>query len=151
MDHEKLTIDWNDVMSVGIPEIDEDHKRFVALVHAFNDSIAEQMHRTNIRKCLQDILDDAVVHFAHEERLFEEWHYPDAGEHTNKHAQLTSLLEHIMANTVNFGFDSEWIEVGLKVKAALINHILTEDMKYAEFCRKSLRSDSLLSEPPVTT
>ena len=36
------SFEWTDAMSVGIPEIDEDHKRFIALVDAFNESIAER-------------------------------------------------------------------------------------------------------------
>ena len=76
-------IDWNDRLSVGIPEINEDHKRFISLVNEFNRSIVDRMDLSEIKKRLQAILDDAVQHFAHEERLFKQWNYPDVDDHTS--------------------------------------------------------------------
>jgi hypothetical protein len=70
-------IDWNDGLSVVIPEINEDHNRFISLVNEFNRFIVDRMDLSEIKKRLQLIIDDAVQHFAHEERLFKEWHYPD--------------------------------------------------------------------------
>jgi hemerythrin len=129
-------ITWNDGMSVGIAKIDADHKQFIALVNGFNESVADRMPMTEVRKRLQDILDDAVAHFAHEERLFKEWRYPDAGDHARIHAQLVKVLQDIKS-TISYGYDTEWIEAGMKIKEALINHIQTEDMKYAAFYRNS--------------
>jgi hemerythrin len=36
-----------------------------------------------------------------------------------------------------YGHDSGWIDAGLKIKEILVSHILNEDMRYAEFYRKS--------------
>lgn len=129
-------ITWNDGMSVGIPEIDADHKRFIALVNGFNKSVADRMPMTEVQKRLQAILDDAVEHFAHEERLFKEWRYPDAGDHARIHAQLVKVLQDIKS-TISYGYDTEWIEAGMKIEEALMNHIQAEDMKYADFYGKS--------------
>jgi len=121
-------------MSVGIPAIDEDHKRFIALVNGFNESVADRMAVAEVKKRMQDLVDDAVEHFAHEERLFKEWRYPHADEHARIHAQLVKVLQHIKSQ-ISYGHDVEWIEAGMKIKEALINHIQAEDMKYAEFYR----------------
>jgi hemerythrin-like metal-binding protein len=126
------TIRWADGLSVGIPAIDEDHKRFIALVNGFNESVANRMAVAEVKKRMQDLIDDAVEHFAHEERLFSEWRYPNADEHARIHAQLIKVLQHIKS-TISYGHDVEWIEAGMNIKEALINHIQTEDMKYAEF------------------
>jgi hemerythrin-like metal-binding protein len=127
---------WDDGMSVGIPEIDEDHKRFIALVDRFNKSVADRMAVPEIQERLQDILDDAAEHFAREERLFDQWRYPDADRHAQIHAQLLKVLRDILS-TISYGFDAEWVEAGFKIKDALMQHIQTEDMKYAEFYRIS--------------
>jgi hemerythrin len=129
-------IKWNDGMSVGIPEIDEDHMRFIALVDGFHESVADGMALAEVQKRVQDILDDAVEHFAREETLLNEWRYPDADNHARRHAQLVKVLQEIKS-TISHGYDAEWVEAGLKIKEALINHIKTEDMKYAEFYRNS--------------
>ena len=130
-------IEWNDRMSVGIPEIDEDHKRFALLIGELNRAIADRMDLSEIKKRLQLILDDANRHFEHEEKLFTQWKYPDAKNHADKHAQAIKALQAIMKKLISYDLQSEWIDAGLAVKDILINHLLTEDMKYAEFYRNS--------------
>ncbi len=119
-------------MSVGIPAIDEDHKRFIALVNGFNESVADRMAVAEVKKRIQELVDDAVEHFAREEKLFKEWRYPHADEHARVHAQIVQVLERIKSK-ISYGYDVEWIEAGMKIKQALINHLQAEDMKYAEF------------------
>lgn len=123
-------------MSVGIPEIDEDHKRFASLINDFNRAILDRMDIVEIKRRLQLVLDDAVQHFAHEERLFKEWQYPDADEHATRHAEAVAAYQAIMEKFVTYDLESEWIDAGQQVKDLLITHLLEEDMKYAKFYRE---------------
>jgi len=131
---------WNDEMSVGIPEIDADHKHFFALIHDLNRAITEHKAPEEIRGGLQVIIDDAERHFSQEERLFEEWQYPDTGKHAGSHANALEALRVIMKNFIPYGHDSSWIDAGLRIKDILLYHILNEDMKYADFYRNSRAS-----------
>jgi hemerythrin-like metal-binding protein len=126
---------WNDELSVGIPEIDEDHKRFIFLVNELNRSIINGKVPADIKNNLQLILEDAVKHFEHEEKLFTKWQYPDADVHAKVHAQVLKALQNIKEKFIPYDRDSEWVDVGLMVKGVLIDHILTEDMKYADYYR----------------
>ena len=130
-----FTITWVDEMSVGIPEIDGDHKNFILLINELNHSITEGKAPTEIKRRLQVIIDDAVQHFAHEERLFKEWQYPDTGDHARIHAETLKELNAIMEKFIPYGYDTAWVDAGSMIKSILINHILAEDMKYAEFYR----------------
>jgi hemerythrin-like metal-binding protein len=131
-------IEWNDGMSVGIPEVDEDHKRFAMLINAFNQSILNRMDASEIKKRLKQVINDAAEHFAHEEQLFKEWQYPDAEEHANKHVETIAAYKSVLGKFVSYDFASEWIEAGQYVKDLLIGHLINEDMKYAEFYQKHL-------------
>ena len=126
-------ITWNDEMSVGIREIDEDHKQFLLLINELNRSITDRKDPADIKEKLQLIIDDAERHFTHEERLFNEWQYPDIDGHASAHAQALKALQTFMP----YGHDSGWINAGLKIKTIPIDHILKEDMKYADFYRNS--------------
>ena len=106
-------IEWNDRLSIGIPEIDVDHKRFISLVNEFNRSIAGRMDLSEIKKRLQPILDDAVQHFAHEERLFKQWNYPDVEDHERKHAEIIATLQTIIKQLNGYELMPQWIEAGL--------------------------------------
>jgi hemerythrin-like metal-binding protein len=130
-------LEWNDKLSVCIPEIDAEHQHFIMLVNELNEAIVRRMDVEEIQKRMQAILDDAVAHFTHEEALFMEWGYPAAEEHAEKHAQITLALHEIMGRFEHDGTGYEWIEAGLQVKQALIDHLLTEDMKYRDYCLAS--------------
>ena len=131
-------IDWHAQMSVGIPEVDEDHRHFVELVNAFNQSIVNRADLDEVKQGLQLIFDDAREHFAHEEKLFREWRYPDMEDHAREHAQILKALHNIITQSLSYDLYSEWIEAGMQIKDVLIDHILKEDMKYAGFYRARL-------------
>jgi hemerythrin-like metal-binding protein len=131
------TATWNDVMSVGIPEVDEDHKHFIVLINELNRSITDGKAPAEIKKHLQIIVEDAERHFSQEERLFKEWQYPESGVHAIKHAQIIKILNSIMDNFIPYGSDSGWINTGLRIRDILIEHILEDDMMYAEFYRNT--------------
>lgn len=119
-------------MSVGIPEIDEDHKQFALLVNDLNHSIVDRADVAEIRLRLQRIIDDTVQHLAHEERLLREWQYADCDHHAALHAQIINAVQRILSGIDNPHLDAQWIEAGLAIKTLLINHILMEDVKYTK-------------------
>jgi hemerythrin-like metal-binding protein len=107
-----------------------------------NQAIVGRMGLVQIKACMQAILDDAAMHFAHEEVLFRKWNYPDAEQHTSRHVEIMQALHGIMGNLVHGGLEYELVEAGLKVKAVLIEHLLTDDMKYRDYCCASGRCGS---------
>lgn len=133
-------------MSVGIPEIDEDHKRFILLVGDLNRAIADRMELGEIKRRLQLIFDDVVQHFAHEEKLFAQWQYPDTQTHASKHAQVLKTLDAIKERSINYDLPLEWIAVSMEVKDLLIDHLVTEDVKYAEYVRNARPSSTAPAE-----
>jgi hemerythrin-like metal-binding protein len=136
------TIRWEAEMSVGIPAIDEDHKQFFVMINLLNRSIIDRMEPAAIKKRMQLIIDDAERHFSQEERLFKEWQYPDIESHALSHGRALKELYEVNEKFIPYGFDSAWVDAGLRVKSILVDHILNEDMKYAIFYRDSLNVDS---------
>jgi hemerythrin len=126
-------LQWDEGMSVGIPEIDEDHKQFLVLINELNRSITEGRKQTEIKERLVFIVRDAARHFQREEELFQEWQYPDAASHALVHAQALRALKRIQDSFIPYGLDTEWVDAGLFIKSILLSHIFTEDMKYAVY------------------
>lgn len=137
IDSKAWRLKWEDELSVCIPEIDAEHQRFIMLVNELNEAIISRMGIEEIKRCMRAILDDAAAHFSNEERFFKAWGYPGAAEHAQKHAQVTSALHDIMARFERDGTDYEWIEAGMQVKQALVEHLLSEDMKYRDYCQRN--------------
>jgi hemerythrin len=126
-------LEWQPELSVHIPEIDAEHKHFIELINALNEAISERMSLSEVRKRMQDVLDDAVAHFEHEEALFIEWGYPDAEQHAREHAAAASVFSEIKRRIECKEMEDEWAEAGLRVRQLLVAHLLNEDMKYRDF------------------
>ena len=130
-------LEWNEGLSMHIPEIDAEHQRFILLVNDLNEAIIGRMGLEVIKRCMHAILDDAAAHFAHEEALFREWGYPEAEKHAQKHALIMRALHEIMGRFERGGTEYEWIDAGLQIKKALVEHLMTADMKYRDYMLQS--------------
>jgi hemerythrin-like metal-binding protein len=126
-------LEWNEGLSVFIPEIDAEHKYFLKLVNELNSAISQRRAVAEVVACMQAILDNAEAHFAHEERLFVQSAYPKAAEHAAEHARLLRQLDEIRRQIEHGGVEFALIEAGLKVKAALVGHLLADDMQYRNY------------------
>jgi hemerythrin len=129
----RWSIKWHEGMSVGIPEIDEDHRRFIALIDELNLSISQRMKATEIKRRLQHVIDDTNRHFEREEQFFRERHYPNAEGHARSHKNVKDTLTKIQDSFMPYGLEAEWLDAALIIKQILISHILTEDMQYANY------------------
>ena len=138
----KWNLEWNEGMSVGIPEIDADHRRFIALLNELNRSITERMKATEIHKRLQHVIDDTERHFEQEEKFLKEWRYPNAGVHAGIHKQVLNTLKKIQDSFIPYGLEAEWLDAALIIKNILISHIQIEDMQYANYF-KSIKTKDL--------
>lgn len=137
MEQRVWRLQWDDSLSVGIPEVDREHQQFIQLVNELNQAIAERMEIAEIRRRMHLLQEDAERHFAHEEQLFRQRQYPEAGPHAEIHAQIMRRLTDIMTLLGRQRFEPEWIAAGLEIKDILVHHLLTEDMKYRDYFRST--------------
>lgn len=129
----KWDLEWDDGMSVGIPEIDEDHKRFISLIDELNLAITERMRAAEINRRLLHVIEDANQHFEREENFFRERQYPNAESHARSHNNVRNTLKKIQDSFMPYGLEAEWLDAALMIKQILINHIVNEDMQYANY------------------
>jgi hemerythrin len=128
-------IAWSDTLSVDVPEIDAEHRQFVARVNELNKAIVEGEDKRAIERLLDLMLMEATHHFWHEQQLLADWKYPDRAVHVAKHAQLTAQLERVMREFEQADVSFAWALKGLYIKQLLVDHLLQEDMKYRDFLR----------------
>lgn len=120
---------------VGIPELDEDHRRFLSLADHLESALARRADRAEIQRLMSAIVDDAVQHFENEERLFAQIEYPDAGFHAAKHAQLIGELTRQKEQLDGAELSAKWFQKAFNIRYLLMDHLLEEDMKYRDFVR----------------
>jgi len=133
-------IKWSDTLCVGVPEIDEEHRNFVARINALNKAVVECKPKTTVERLLDLILMEAAHHFWHEQQLLNQWKYPQRSAHAAKHAQLTAQFERVMKEFERADVSFTWALKGLHIKQLLIDHLLQEDMKYRDFLLRKKQS-----------
>lgn len=128
-------IEWSDDLSMHNPEIDAEHKEFVSLVNKLNSAIIGRHNKADIESILNQIVTHSITHFSHEEKLFVEMHYPNTQEHMQHHSGLIMTLNKTLIDIHNTEFSREWIDMGLAIKHALVDHLLIDDAQYIEQLR----------------
>lgn len=131
------TVTWTEELSVGIPEIDDEHKRFVILLNNLNAAIRERASAMALEALMQDVFADVREHFRHEEQLFAQYGYEGHDRHARQHEQIIRKFEE-MSDTFRGNIsESERIQIGLDIKNILVSHLINEDMKYRDMQRAS--------------
>ncbi|MTJ80999.1 MAG: bacteriohemerythrin [Telmatospirillum sp.] len=121
---------WNNAMSVGVAVIDEDHKKLVSLVNELYDAIQGGHGKDALGKILDGLVSYTVMHFAREEKFFQETGYPDAAAHKKEHADLTRQVLDVQSKYKSGATSTLSLEVMNFLKNWLVKHIQGSDKKY---------------------
>ena len=135
MEKKEWEIAWSEFLSVGVAEMDDEHRQFIARVNEVNSAIVEVEDKQTVERAMQRMLTEAKQHFAHEQALLAKWRYPAATEHANRHAELIALFERAMKEFSETDISFVWALKGLQIKQLLVEHLLKEDVKYRDFLR----------------
>ena len=79
---------WDKILSVGVDEIDEDHRKLVNIFNILNHSVMEGESPEYLAATLEELINCTVWHFSHEERLMLKYRYPAIEEHKAQHRDL---------------------------------------------------------------
>ena len=121
-------MDWYESYSIGIAEIDKQHKELVNTVSKMQKSLKAGSVDKEVGNTLKFLVDYTKRHFADEERLMRDINFPDYENHKIKHGKLVEQITDILlglkkGKPVNgyelIDFLTDW----------LINHIRHEDKK----------------------
>lgn len=123
---------WDESFSVHVSMFDQQHKHLINLVNELHNA----MKKGSVKEVLEPLLNDLVrytqEHFAEEERLMQETHYPGYLAHKQAHAtfvdKVTEFQSHYKESKTKLSLDVmeflvEWVK----------NHIKTVDHGYGPY------------------
>lgn len=128
---------WNDYLTTGIPDIDAQHRRLVALLNALANALADSEGELAFPSVYRELEDYVVYHFQTEEAL---WHrsFPDTpweAAHRKEHETFIRDL-HRIGRESNTGSLRTTLEKTLVFLTHwLVFHILEADKRAAIFVR----------------
>ena len=133
-------IHWTPAMSVGMTELDDDHKQLIKVINQLAESARDQMRSDLVRQCLMALRRYAERHFAREEKVLIACDFPGLDVQRSEHRDF---IERVREVTKQFDAEPEGASsvVGEELlsflKTWLSHHILIEDMAYRPFVENS--------------
>ena len=120
---------WEDRYSVGVEEIDGQHKALFSIINNLLDAISSDKTTEHLKVVVESLIKYKKFHFETEEKYFREFNYEEKDEHTRIHndfgEKLNKMKEKYSEYTIEFAFElvdflEDW----------LIKHLMTADQKY---------------------
>lgn len=138
MTEEIKKIEWDDSYLLGIPDIDLQHKKLIAIANELYDAISgdENQCKTEMPKILKKLTDYTVYHFSNEEELMQKIGYVGFNMHKNTHElfikevnfQIQNLsIERKSAILAFYKYIASWI----------FSHIAKADRIWATFKKEN--------------
>ena len=123
---------WKDEYSVGVKELDDQHKKFVGILAklfgALNHESGE-VKKEIVFGIFGELAEYANIHFATEEKYFDQFKYEEAEPHKKEHRifeeKIVQLKGQYLNNELSTTFDlvdylEDW----------LLDHLASMDKKY---------------------
>jgi hemerythrin len=138
MEEDQVFFAWNDEMSVGIAEVDEQHKMLVGILNRLFSAVVSRESNEVTAEILDTLVDYSNTHFGLEEKLMQEAGYDpvEFAAHLREHRafieKIGGAAEKHLAEGKSVSF-----EIISFLKRWLRDHILVTDMKYASALQES--------------
>ena len=117
---------WSKILSVGIDEIDEDHRKLIQIFNILNHAVAEGDSPEYLAATLEELINCTVWHFSHEERLMLKHRYAETEEHKAEHRELIQTARELQQGILQAGTTMVDDQVEF-LERWLTEHILTAD------------------------
>ena len=125
-------IEWTNALSVGIDSVDSQHKKLIGMINELNDAMGKGKGNDALGKIFGDIVSYTATHFAHEEKHFGLYKYPDEAKHKAEHAELVKKALELQA-TYKGGTLAPTLATMTFLKDWLSTHIMKSDKAYSAY------------------
>lgn len=127
-------MEWTQDLSVGVKEIDEQHKELIRRMNAFFDSMSHNDKQQKVLEMLTFLEDYVVSHFSQEEKLQLSSGYPLYKEHKKLHTDFIADIKKIKQDIETVGFTvATAAVVGSTLVTWLTLHIRKVDKGIGDF------------------
>ena len=128
--------EWKNDYSVGVLEIDNQHKKLIALINQLFDAMKKGQSNQVLGQIISELILYTHTHFRTEEKYFERFQYQGSEEHKARHQAFVNDVNKFKAS-----FEAGKVALSLSLftflKDWLNHHILNEDKKYVDCFRQN--------------
>jgi len=129
-------VQWKDSYSVGVGDLDNDHKRLIELINRFQTAYNYHTGEKFEIESFNELVNYTKYHFEREEKMMAEAGYPDLAAHKEMHRSMISKVEVFQKEYGERGHEA--LEgVASFLSDWLIQHINGTDKRYAPYMRRA--------------
>lgn len=85
-------ISWSSMLSTGVAEQDNQHKKLIDLINQLNDAMQAGKGTDVLGKVLNELVSYTVMHFGYEEKLMGQHGYAETPAHKAEHAKFVQTV-----------------------------------------------------------
>jgi len=122
---------WNENYSVGVEEMDSQHKMLIEMINDLIDLAEREAEPSEVSYMIIRMANYSLHHLSREEELMSAANYADFDEHLKLHNEYRLNIENL-CSAENFGITPTAPALLEYLASWLTNHILVEDKKYTE-------------------
>jgi hemerythrin-like metal-binding protein len=122
---------WGDKYSVGLADIDAQHKNLVAMLNALHKAMHSGDGATVLGKLLESLIQYTDEHFSYEEGVMRRAGYKGMAAHIQEHRKLTAQV-HDLRDKFRAGRITVSMQLLTFLKDWLQHHILGSDVTFAQ-------------------
>jgi len=119
---------WKEEFSVGVAEVDFEHRELIELINGLHDSARPGTGRDAVVEALGEIFAQIASHFALEEKMMRASLYPGFLEHKQDHETLLDELRDIM-DEVEYDGEYDEVQLSTDLQRWFGDHFRTHDAK----------------------
>ena len=123
-------IAWSSSLSVDVAEIDSQHQKLVKMINELNDAMRVGKSKEVLGNIVKGLISYVQIHFATEEKYFDQFKYPETGAHKQEHGNFTQKVAEF-AKKFQAGQLGISIELMDFLSDWLGTHIKGSDKKYS--------------------
>ena len=121
-------IEWSDDFSVGVADIDEEHKGLIDLINQLYANLQRGASADEVADFFGEIYANISAHFALEEKIMRESGYQEYAAHKNEHEQLLDEIRDLMDEYEQHSAIDE-SELSARLQTWFGNHFKTMDSR----------------------
>ncbi len=132
-----MRLQWTEDLSVGVQEIDSQHKELFIRANDLLEAMKRGKGREEVRELIRFLDDYTIMHFGLEERYMLEYEYPDYLSHKQKHSQFMEKIRDEKKELESEGVTVDAAaRIGLFLTQWWIEHIRNVDKLLGIFLKK---------------
>ena len=123
---------WDATLETGNATIDKQHKGLFDFLNSLIAAYERGAKADELGEAIEFLTAYAIKHFADEEKLQEEYKYPDIKNHTIYHNEFKKTVSDLTRQLQREGYNNAIMKVIIKTVADwLVNHIKGDDFRLA--------------------